>query len=144
MRKKFSWLTALFMVGLALTLLVSGCKNEEEENYKKGVKDQIDMVEKQVNEIEQHQANMRKMITEMKVQLDDMQAELDKEKPRIHTAKTAITELRNLNAEFGDESALEYTAQHPSYNFIYLMLFLLLLWVFYRLKVKSSKKANQS
>jgi len=143
MRKKLSMLAVLVMFCLTAPLLLSGCKNQAEESYRKEVKNYIDLIETQIVHIEQHHDNMRKMIAQMRVQLDAMQAELDQEAPRIKAASSAVKGLREVNAQ-ARESALEYTAKNPSWNFLYLMLFLLLLWVFYRLKVKASAKSSQS
>ena len=55
MRKNLASLISLVMVGCALGFLMAGCSNEEEENFRKEVNEDIKLIENEVKAIEQHQ-----------------------------------------------------------------------------------------
>jgi TolA-binding protein len=125
----------------AISVLALGCSNEDEE-LKKQINREISVVEKQVEALETHQQNMRKMIGQMETQLQAMRAELQKEAPRIEAARQGTQALRDLNMHGFGESPAESTLKNPAWNVLWVLFFLLLLWLFYRFRVKATSKSE--
>ena len=131
----------LVVVILAVGGLVMGCSNQEEEQLRSQIGDQINLLDKQVKEMDAHQQNLRAMIGEMRTQLETMQAELDKETPRIEAANKAMLSLRELTTVGFGDSPLVATAKDPSWSVLWVLLFVFLLWLFYRLKTKAAPQS---
>ncbi len=134
----------LLVAGLVLVLCLAttGCSNED-ENLKRLVAQEITLIEKQVQAIESHQQNMRKMVSQMETQLKAMRAELDEEAPRIQAANKGITSLRELNQHGLGESPASSALKNPAWNILWVLFFILLLWLFYRFRVKATSKSEQ-
>jgi len=130
--RKFAGILAFAAVA---AFIASGCDNREEEELKKQIQMQIDLIEREIAAVEQHQEAMRAMIEDMQSRIDLMQEELRKEAPRIHAANLHIDALRSLT-KFGlGESPAEAVAKEPAWswwNALWVTLFVFILWLLYR------------
>lgn len=133
----------LLVAGLVLTLslVLCGCSNQDEE-LKKRINQEISLIEREVEALEKHQKNMRTMISRMETELQAMRTELKKEAPRIEAAKKGTMSLRELNQNGLGESPVSSVLKNPAWNVLWVLFFILLLWLFYRFRVKASSKAK--
>ncbi|MFO8057230.1 MAG: hypothetical protein R6V10_08055 [bacterium] len=133
----------LLVAGLVLTvtLALCGCSNQEEE-VKKRINQEISLIENEIEALEKHQKNMRSMISRMETELQAMRAELKKEAPRIEAAKKGTMSLRDLNQNGLGESPATSVMKNPAWNVLWVLFFILLLWLFYRFRVKASTKSK--
>ena len=133
MKRGWTKAWALLVVVAFAASLGLGCgRDKEEEKLQVQIQDQITLVDTQVKGLEGHQAKMREMIAGMQAQLSEMQKELDGEAPKLKAASDGVLGLRELTTVgFGETPAME-TLKNPSYNVAWMVLFVLLLWVLYR------------
>jgi len=69
-----------------------------------------------------------------------MQSELDREAPRLHAATGAVSYLQQLTTVGFGETPAQYTLRNPAWNVAWVALFLLILWLLYRLRARSLSK----
>jgi len=122
-------------------IMAGGCNNDDKE-LNRQIQQQISLIEDQVKNMEQSQENMRTLIRDMQAQLDGMEEELNKKSPRIHSAQNAVSYLRQLTTVGFGESAAESTLREPGWSMtsvLWLILFVFILWLFYRFRARSSK-----
>ncbi len=130
-----------------LTVGSLACENREEEELKKQIQMQINMLEREVNSVEQHQQAMRALIQDMQTQLSAIQEELNKEAPRIHAANMHLMALRDLTTLGMGEGPAESTIREPAWNMwnvLWLVLFVFILWLFYRFRQRRIKDSRES
>ncbi len=136
--------TAAYMI-LAFSLIVmifgSGCGNAGDEDLKKLIRNNLNLLETEITGMEQNQENMRVIISDMQKQLDVMQEELDKETPRIHAANVAIDSLKTLTTVGNGATPGQEVLKNPTWSYssiMWLLLFLFILWVLYRIRHKNT------
>lgn len=131
------------LAGLVLLVVVvlgvGGCKNKEQEALNRQIQDQINLIDKQITEIDQHQEAMKQMVTEMQKQVTAMQAELDQQAPRIHAANESVGFLKQLTTRGFGENMNNWSLLNSGISWT-LIIFVLLLWLFYRLRARSLAK----
>ena len=135
MKKEFGPAFGIVVLALLLGMLAGGCSKEREKKLNKQIQEQINLIDREVKAVEQHQEAMAQMVKEMQTQLNALQEELNKESPRIHAANSAVTYLRELTTVGMGESPAHATLREPGWNhwnYLWVALFVLLLWFFYR------------
>jgi uncharacterized protein HemX len=142
---KTGWTKVLVALGLALAVATVGygCgKDRTEIAREQQTKDNIVNLEKEMKALETHQANLGKMIKDMQAQLAAMQTEIDSEAPRLDSANKSIAWMRQLNTQGFGPSPFSYIMTHPAWNVPLVLTFLVLLWIFYRLRHRQLNKTS--
>jgi predicted PurR-regulated permease PerM len=131
-------------VALGVTILMAGvmvaCGPDKEElEVQNLIQQQITVIDNQVKGLESHQAKMREMIASMQAQLEAMQKELDNEAPKLEAASKGILSLREYTTMGLGESPGMETLKNPSVNWAWVILFVLVVWVLYRVRHRKSQ-----
>jgi len=140
---KTRWTKVLVALGLALAVAAFGygCSKDREETAKEQlIQKNIKTLEDEMKGLETHQANLGKMIKDMQAQLAAMQAELDGQAPKMKSANDAIAYLHQITTEGFGPSPLSYMWTHPAWNVPAVLVFVILLWIFYRLRHRQINK----
>lgn len=137
MKKELKRFSGVFVLGLITVFLVGGCFNSDDEELNRQIQEQVNLIEREVKAVEQHQQTMRGMIKEMRGQINAMNEELNKESPRIHAAGGAISYLRQLTTVGFGESPGHWTMRNPAWSAIWVILFVLIIWLLYRIRARN-------
>jgi len=137
--KKRSAIIFVLALTVGATMFLAGCSNKEEEEKQKLIQKQIEVIEEQLAAVDQHQENLQQMIESMQQEIITMQEELNKGGPRIHAAKVALGSLKGLTIQGLGDSPIESTLKEPAWspwNILWLLLFVFILWLLYRIKIR--------
>lgn len=124
---------------LFLGVWMGGCSKKDEE-LDRQIQDQINLIEREVKAVEQHQAAMQELVKQMQAELTALQEELNREAPRINAANSGVKYLRELTTIGFGESPASSTLRHPNFSWIWVLFFILLLLLFYRLRSSSQSR----
>lgn len=122
---------------LACAFTVSCSNDEEETKLKATIQTEISNLQNEVNGMEEQQKAMLTLIDQMTAQLDQMKAELAKDKVKVTAANKNIKALRDYTTQGFGPSPFDQTLENPSWNVLWVLFFVLLLWLFYRMRHRS-------
>lgn len=138
MRKELKRFSGVLVLALMTVFVAGGCFNSDDKELNRQIQEQVNLIEREVKAVEQHQQTMRGMIKEMQGQINAINEELNKESPRIHAASGAISYLRQLTTVGFGESPARWTMRNPAWSAIWVILFVLIIWILYRVRARNS------